>query len=119
MPLQIDAEPTIEDNSSRLDDPRTIMDLAAVIQARVQGVDGGGEMIEAARRLRMLGRPPLVGLALLPQTGQTLSQLSFITVDAGDLVRTEVFHRPGVGGAFRSPVGQLGTPQSAVGPGGA
>jgi hypothetical protein len=66
--LQVDAESPVRDDSSRLDDPCTIKDLAAVIQARVQGVDGGGEMIEAARCLRMLGRPALVARTLLPQT---------------------------------------------------
>ena len=103
--LQVDAESPVKDDSSRLDDPCTIMDLAAVIQARVQGVDGGGEVIEAARCLRMLGRPALVGLTLLPQTGQVLAQSSFLSFDSGEFGRTEVFNRTGGGGVVRSPFG--------------
>jgi hypothetical protein len=42
LPLQVDAEPPVKDESWRLDDPYTVM----VSQARVQGVDVDCEVIE-------------------------------------------------------------------------
>ena len=64
--------------------------------------------------LGMLIRPALMGFTLLPQPRQALSQLSFLTVDAGELGGAEVVDRASGGHVVRSPPGQLGPPRLAL-----
>ena len=82
LPLQVDAEPTVQHDPGRLDDPCTVLGQAVVSQAGVEGVAVDCEVNEATRRLRVLGRSALVGLVLLPESGEALSQPSFLVLEA-------------------------------------
>src|SRR5437588_6536691 len=67
----------------------------------------------------MLARPPLVGLTLGPQVWQAFAEVPFLFLDPADLGGDDVGHCADGGGVPGLPVGQLGSPPPAFGPGNA